>query len=184
VSPSTSPVPSPGSPSRSQPEHMVPLPRKPARFGRRSPPPVNVTQLMRLAGGLGLAAAISAADAHTDSFGPLQDWEVPSERAGGKIRRIANRRKAEEITRSAAEDFALLTTRTTSEHHADFLSTVGNVNILLFLTLSTLVRFHLIMTSTAVIPISRRSVPDIAGLGRQCQEGNDSGCKNRHCINA
>ena len=130
VSPSTSPVPRPGSPSLSpspsQTEHVVPLPRKPARFGRRSPP-INVTQLMRLAGGLGLAAAISAADAFTDSFG--QDWEVPSERAGGEGRRIANKRKANEITRSAAEDFALLTTRTTSEHHAaDFLSTVGNVS--------------------------------------------------------
>ena len=64
------PSPSP-SPSPSQPEHVVPLLRKPARFGRRSPP-VNVTQLMRLAGGLGLAAAISAADVRTDSFGP--DW--------------------------------------------------------------------------------------------------------------
>ena len=130
VSPSTSPVPRPGSPSPSpspsQPEHVVPLLRKPARFGRRSPP-VNVTQLMRLAGGLGLAAAISAADVRTDSFGP--DWEVPSERAGGESRRNENKRKANEITRSAAEDFALLTTRTTSEHHAaDFLSTVGNVN--------------------------------------------------------
>jgi hypothetical protein len=37
-----------GSPSRSQPEHIVPLPRKPARFGRRSPPPINVTQLFCL----------------------------------------------------------------------------------------------------------------------------------------
>ena len=76
VSPSTSPVPPPDmrpdSPNPSQPEPMCPLPRKPARFGRRSPP-INVTQLMRLAGGLGLAAALSAADAHTDSLGP--DWE-------------------------------------------------------------------------------------------------------------
>ena len=160
VTPSTSPVPSPGSPSRSQPEHMVPLPRKPARFGRRSPPPINFTQLMRLAGGLGLAAAISAADAYTDSFGSRQDWEVPSERAGGETRRIANKRKAKEITRSAAEDFALLTTRTTSEHHAaDFLSTVGNVNLLLFLTLlvSTLVRYNLIMTYTLILQRSYKS---------------------------
>ena len=84
VSPSTSPVPSPDSPSPSpkQPEPVVPLPRKPARFGRRSAP-VNVTQSRCLAGGLGLAAALSAADAHTDSFGP--DWEVPSERAGGEV---------------------------------------------------------------------------------------------------
>ena len=61
---------------------------------------------MRLAGGLGLAAALSHADVCTDSFGP--DWEVPSERAGGESRRIANKRKAKEIMRSAAEDFALL----------------------------------------------------------------------------
>ena len=81
---------------------------------------------MHLAGGLDIAAAISAADALTESFG--QDWEVPSERAGGENRRIGNKRKAADITRSAAEDFALLTSRTTSEHHAaDFLSTVSNV---------------------------------------------------------
>jgi hypothetical protein len=81
---------------------------------------------MHLAGGLAHAAAISAADAHTDSLGP--DWEVASERAGGESRRIGNKRKAGGISRSAAEDFALLTSRTTSEHHAaDFLSTVSNV---------------------------------------------------------
>ena len=103
VSPLTSPVPSPDSPSPSpspkQPEPVVPLPRKPARFGRR-PASVNVTQSMRMAGGLGLAAAISAADAFMDLFG--QDWEVPSERAGGESRRNENKRKANEITPSAA----------------------------------------------------------------------------------
>jgi hypothetical protein len=103
VSPSTSPVQSPDSPSPSpspkQPEPVVPLPRKPARFGRRSAP-VNVTQSMCLAGGLGLAAAISAADAFMDLFG--QDWEVPSERAGGESRRNENKSKANEITPSAA----------------------------------------------------------------------------------
>ena len=108
------------------PSQSNPLPRKPARFGRRSPPPVNVPQLMRLAGGLGLAASISTADAITDSFGT--DWQVPSERAGGESRQIGYKRKAANISRSAAEDFALLTCRTTSEHHAaDFLSTVTNV---------------------------------------------------------
>jgi len=86
------------------PSQSCPLPRKPARFGRRSPPPVNVTQLMRLAGGLGLAASISAADAITDSFGTSStDWKVPSERAGGESRRIGNKRKAGEISRFAAE---------------------------------------------------------------------------------
>ena len=114
------------SPCPSLSADTVPLPRKPARFGRRSSPPVNVPQLMRLAGGLGMAAALSTADSYTDPLGP--DWEVPSARSGGERRRAENKRKAANITRSAAEDFALLTTRTTSEHHAaDFLSTVTNV---------------------------------------------------------
>ncbi len=74
-----------GSPSQSpsqspSPSQACPLPSKPARFGWRSPPPVNVIQIMRLAGGLGLAAAISSADVVTKSFGT--DWKVPSERAG------------------------------------------------------------------------------------------------------
>ena len=76
---------------------------------------------MRLAGGLGLAAVISAADAITVLFGT--DWQVPSDRAGpgGDSRPIGNKHKAGEITQSAAEDFVLLTCRTTSEHHtADF----------------------------------------------------------------
>jgi hypothetical protein len=46
----------PGSPSPSS----GPLPRLGRRLG--GPPPVSVTQLMHLAGGLGLAGAISAAD--------------------------------------------------------------------------------------------------------------------------
>ena len=115
------------SPSLS-PSQSCPLPSKPAHFGWRSPPPVNFTQLMRLAGGLGLAAVISAADAITVLFST--DWQVPSDRAGpgGDSRPIGNKHKAGEITRSAAEDFALLTCRTTSEHHAaDFLATITNV---------------------------------------------------------
>jgi len=86
------------------PSQSCPLPRKPARFGRRSPPPVNVTQLMRLAGGLGLAALILAADAITDSFCTSStDWKVFSERAGGESRGIGNKRKAGEISLFAAE---------------------------------------------------------------------------------
>ena len=129
---SPSPVPPLDLPAVSlSPSQSCPLPRRPARYGRRSQPPINVTQLMRLAGGMGLATAISCADAHTDSFSVAigsESWEVPSERAGGESRRIRHKRKAKEISRSAAEDFALLTSRTTSEHHAaDFLSTVANV---------------------------------------------------------
>ncbi len=48
---------------------------------------------------------------------------VASERAGGESRRTELKRKAGEICRSAAEDFALLTTRTSSMRYAaDFLS--------------------------------------------------------------
>jgi hypothetical protein len=95
---------------------------------------------MRSAGGLGLAASNSAADAITEPFGT--DWQVPSARAGGESRLIANKRKAGDITRSAAQDFALLTSRTTSEPHAaDFLSTVTNViqHTLINLNLSVIV---------------------------------------------
>ena len=126
VSPSPCPVPGPPPDDGMRPGSPSPSPGPLPRRGRRSTPPVNVTQLMHLAGGLDIAAAISAADAHTDSSGP--DWEVPSERAGGESRRIGHKRKAADITRSAAEDFVLLTSRTTSEHHAaEFLSTVTNV---------------------------------------------------------
>jgi hypothetical protein len=53
---------------------------------------------------------------------------VGSERTGGDSRLSRLKRKAEEITRSAAEDFALLTTRTSSARYAaNFLAAVGNV---------------------------------------------------------
>ncbi len=59
---------------------------------------------------------------------PLEGLPVASERAGGESRRTGLKRKAGEITRSAAEDFGLLTTRTASARcAADFLSTVRNV---------------------------------------------------------
>ncbi len=57
---------------------------------------------------------------------------VASKRAGGDGRRAGLKRKAGEMTRSAAEDFALLTTRTSSMRYsgytADFLSTVANLS--------------------------------------------------------
>ena len=147
------------------------------------PPPVNVTQLMHLAGALDIAAAISAADDHTDSFGP--DWEVPSERAGGESRRIGNKRKADKITRSAAEDFALLTSRTTSEHHAaDFLSTVSNV---IYFIPKLIYSFSVIFSPSAdaaVILLSGCSVHDIEGPGKCCQGCSASGCRRQYSINA
>ncbi len=76
-------------------------------------------------GGAGLKQVIAAAD---DAM-PPGGLPVASERAGGESRRTELKRKAGEITRSAAEDFALLTTRTSSMRYAaDFLSTVGNVS--------------------------------------------------------
>ncbi len=78
VSPSPCPVPPPNDVMR--PGSLSPSPGPLPRRGRAIHHPVNVTQLMHLAGGLGIAAEIAAADSQTDSFGP--DWEVPSECAG------------------------------------------------------------------------------------------------------
>ncbi len=80
---------------------------------------------MWLAGGSGLEHAIADSDAAM----LLEGLPVASERAGGESRHTGLKRKAGEITRSAAEDFALLTTRTASARYAaDFLFTVGNVS--------------------------------------------------------
>jgi len=80
---------------------------------------------MSQADGAGLKQIIAAAD---DAM-PPGGLPVASERAGGEFRRTELKRKAGEISRSAAEDFALLTTRTSSMRYAaDFLSTVGNVS--------------------------------------------------------
>jgi hypothetical protein len=56
---------------------------------------------------------------------PPKGLPVASERAGGESRCLGLKRKAGKITKSAAEDFALLTARTASARYvADFLSTV------------------------------------------------------------
>jgi hypothetical protein len=68
---------------------------------------------------------------YADAAMPTEGLSVASERAGhcGESRRLGLKRKAGEITRSAAEDFALLTARTASARYAaNFLSTVGNVS--------------------------------------------------------
>jgi hypothetical protein len=85
----------------------------------------NMAKTMCQAGGAGLEQVIAAAD---DAM-PPGGLPVASERAGGEPRRTRLKRKAGENTRSAAEDFALLTTRTSSMRFAaDFLSTVGNAS--------------------------------------------------------
>jgi len=129
----------PASPSRSpvSPPAASPPPAAPA--SGPAPPPVapaaprglvaaglDMRQTMWLAGGSSLPSVISRSDADI----PAQGLPVSSERAGGESRRTGLKRKASQITRSAAEDFALLTSRTTSARDAaDFLSTVGNVSI-------------------------------------------------------
>jgi len=91
----------------------------------KSMPGWNMAKTMCQAGGAGLKQVIAAAD---DAM-PPGGLPVTSERAGGEFRRTELKRKAGEISRSAAEDFALLTTRTSSMRYAaDFLSTVGNVS--------------------------------------------------------
>ncbi len=85
----------------------------------------DVCKMMCLAGGSGLEQAIVDADGAM----PPEGLPVASERSGGESRRLGLKRKAGEITRSAAEDFALLTARTVSARYAaDFFSTVGNVS--------------------------------------------------------
>ena len=113
-----------------------PIPSQPSRFlsspgSPRPAPPQNsmpgwdMAKTMCKAGGPGLNKVIAAAE---DAM-PPGCMPVASERAGGESRRTGLKRKAGEITRSAAEDFALLTTRTSSMRYAaDFLSTVGNVS--------------------------------------------------------
>ncbi len=78
-----------------------------------------------LVGGSGLDQAILDADADMHPEG----LPVASEWAGGESKCLGFKRKAGEITRSAAEDFALLTARTASARYAaDFLVTVGNLS--------------------------------------------------------
>ncbi len=82
---------------------------------------------MCMAGGAGLEHWQVIAGA--EGAMPPGGLPVASERAGGESRRTGLKRKAEEITRSAAEDFVLLTTRTSSMRYAaDFLSTFWNVS--------------------------------------------------------
>ncbi len=110
------------------PTQSCPLSRNPTRSGLQSPIPINVTRIMALVDGLGLAAAVRFHVRMLLQIRLVRTGRFPSDRAGGDSRRIANKRKDEAITQSAAEDFAMLTCRTTSEHHAaDFLSTVTNV---------------------------------------------------------
>ncbi len=78
-----------------------------------------------LAGGSGLEQAIVDADADM----PPEDLLVASERAGGESRCLGLKRKAGKITRSAAEDFELLTASTASARYAaNFLFMVWNVS--------------------------------------------------------
>ena len=116
------PIPS----QESQPSRFLSSPGSP-----RPAPPQNsmpgwdMAKTMCQAGGASLNKVIAAAE---DAM-PTGGMPVESERAGGESRRTGLKRKAGEIPRSAAEDFALLTTRTSSMHYAaDFLSTVGNVS--------------------------------------------------------
>jgi hypothetical protein len=96
-----------------------PIPSQPSRCQSSSPrpgpanhsyaPPQNsmpgwdMAKTMCLAGGAGLEQVIAAAEEAT----PRGGLPVASERAGDESRRTGLKRKEGEITRSAAEDFAL-----------------------------------------------------------------------------
>jgi hypothetical protein len=118
-----SPIPS--QPSRSLSSSPSPLANKSHAPPQHSMPAWDMSKTMCLAG-TGLEQLIAAAD---DAI-PPEGLPSASVRAGGEGRRAGLKRRAAEITRSAAEDFALLTTRTSSmrRYAADFLSTVATVS--------------------------------------------------------
>jgi hypothetical protein len=79
---------------------------------------------MAAVGGPNYTNALKEADART-GVAPL---DIPCERCGGESRRESLKRRAHDITRSAAEIFAYCTSRTTSiEDSGELLSTFGNV---------------------------------------------------------
>jgi hypothetical protein len=99
------------------PSHTSPVANKSHALPqtRKSMAGWDICNMMCLAGGSGLEQAIADAAAAM----PLEGLPVASERAGGESRRTGLKRKAGEITRSAAEDFALLTTRTASSQRSE-----------------------------------------------------------------
>jgi hypothetical protein len=111
-------------PSRSPPSSPSPLANKSHAPPQNSMYGWNMCQTMCLAGGTGLEQVIAAA---VDAM-PQAGLPVASERAGRDGRRAGLKRTADEITRSDAEDFALLTIRTSfMRYAADFLIAVASV---------------------------------------------------------
>ncbi len=121
----TTASPIPSQPSRSSSSSPSPLANKSRAPPQNSKSGWDMCKTMYLAGGTGLEQVIAASD---DAM-PQAGLPIAGERAGGDGRRAGLKRKAGDITRSAAEDFALLTTRTSSMRYATyFLSTVANVS--------------------------------------------------------
>ena len=88
-------------------------------------PKADMRKTMQAAGGPNIEHVMRAID--TD-MGPNPD-PIPSERCGGELRRASLKRKASRISRSAAEVFAFLTSKTSSiEEAADVLESFGNVS--------------------------------------------------------
>jgi hypothetical protein len=86
-----------------------------------------MSQQSWLAGGSGLPSVI----ARTDAAMPIDGLPIACERAGGEGRRSGLKKRAAEITRSAAEVFALVTIQTiSSRYDTEFLSTVANVDLI------------------------------------------------------
>ena len=77
----------------------------------RSLPPVDMIQMMHASGGPGFFIAAKGLDARM----PDTARRVPSARAGGETRTQSLKRKAEDISRSACEIFAVCTSETVSQ---------------------------------------------------------------------
>ena len=109
-------------------------PGQPARGGLPVQPPqvpaprrqADMRKTMQAAGGPNIENVIREMDA---DIGPNPNL-IPSERCGGESRRALLKRKASCITRSTAETFAYLTSKTSSiAEAADLLECFGNVSI-------------------------------------------------------
>ena len=106
------------------------LPENPPPPPARVPALPDMRKVMQVAGGPNYGDILREVDDH---FGPDADG-IPSERCGGESRRPLLKRKASQISRSVAETFAYLTSKTASqEEAAQILEGFGNVSLVFLL---------------------------------------------------
>jgi hypothetical protein len=101
-------------------------------------------KIMQAAGGPNIENVVRGIDADMG----LNPDPIPSERCGGQSRQALLKQKASHITRSTAETFTYLTSKTKSvEEAADVLESFGNVSlcVLFFLHISHVNAFYVLL---------------------------------------